>query len=445
MASSSAQAAVPRRSWAARFKRRQRLKGSLWMIPLACALAGPVLAELTALIEEQVDLPSGWTYSEATASSVLSAIVGAMVGLTGFVVAFGVLVVQMATQSLSPRFMRLWYRDNLQKAVLGTFVGTLTFALALLRRVGPDSVPDIGVTISGLAVAASVVLFLAYLDRFIHRLRPVEVAWLVADAGGRVFLEMQPAESITDSPVSTPGAPSLEVRSQGAGAIQAIDDDGLLATAIRHDCLLILPHAVGDIVPHGDVVIQVYGVAAPPPAEHLRGLFVIGEERTIEQDPAFALRILVDIAIRALSPAVNDPTTTVQVLGAIEDLLLLIGESDLRGRGELRDGDGTVRVVVETRRWEDLLALALTEIREYGATATQVTRRTRALLDRLEARVRPEHRAAVADHIAALESSVERHVADPAARAFAIRPDPQGIGGASSAAREPDLTPAPRL
>ena len=185
------------------------------MIPLACALAGPLLAEFTAMIEGQIDLPRGWTYSEATASSVLSAIVGAMVGLTGFVVAFGVLVVQMATQTLSPRFMRLWYRDHLQKAVLGTFVGTLTFALSLLRRVGPDSVPDIGVTMSGFAVAASVVLFLVYLDRFIHRLRPIEVAWLVADAGRRVFLAMQPTDSTTGAPLGAAEAPSLEVRSQG--------------------------------------------------------------------------------------------------------------------------------------------------------------------------------------------------------------------------------------
>jgi uncharacterized membrane protein len=401
------------------------------MIPLACALAGPVLAELTAVIESQVDLPAGWTYSESTASSVLSAIVSAMVGLTGFVVAFGVLVVQMATQTLSPRFMRLWYRDALQKAVLGTFVGTLTFALALLRRVGPDTVPDIGVTLSGVAVAASVVLFLVYLDRFIHRLRPVEVAWIVADAGARVFNAMQPSTPATPlASIHVGTTPSLEVRAGGAGAIQAIHKDGLLATAIRHDCVLVLPHAVGDIVPHGDVVLQAYG-PVPPPAERLRGLFVIGEERTIEQDPAFALRILVDIAIRALSPAVNDPTTTVQVLGAIEDLLILIGESDLRGRGELRDEHGNLRVVLETRRWEDLLALALTEIRQYGATATQVTRRTRALLDRLQVRVRPEHRAAVADHAAALDAALERSVLDPSARAFAGHADPQGIGGSS--------------
>src|SRR4051794_25888503 len=421
-----------RGSWAERFQRRQRLKGSLWMVPLACAIAGTLAAELTVVLDAHVNLPASWRYSESTASSVLSAIVGAIVGLTGFVVAFGVLIVQMATQTLSPRFMRLWYRDNLQKAVLGMFVGTLTFALALLRRVGPSSVPEIGVTIAGLAVSASVVLFLVYLDRFIHRLRPVAVAWLVADAGARV-LRATPAPA-GGAAASTPppgAAPVLEVRSGGAGAIQAVDHRGLLAAAVRYDCLLVLPHAVGDIVPHRSVVVQVFGAGDPPPGEHLRGLLALGEERTIEQDPAFALRILVDIAIRALSPAVNAPTTACQVLGAIEDLLLMIGESDLRGRSELRDRDGRLRVLIETRRWEDLLALALTEIREYGATATQITRRLGALLECLAARVRPEHRAAVAEQASELEAALERCVPDPRARAFASRPDPQGIGGPS--------------
>src|SRR3954466_9911297 len=94
MASAFARTAAPRGSWAARFRRRQRLKGSLWMVPLICALAGPVLAELTIALDSTVDVPSGWTYSESTASTVLSAIVGAMVGLTGYVVAFPVLIVQ---------------------------------------------------------------------------------------------------------------------------------------------------------------------------------------------------------------------------------------------------------------------------------------------------------------------------------------------------------------
>jgi uncharacterized membrane protein len=335
--------------------------------------------------------------------------------------------------------MRLWFRDGLQKAVLGTFVGTLTFSLALLRRVGPDTVPDIGVTLAGIAVTVSVVLFLVYLDRFIHRLRPVAVGWLVARAGARVFRASQPTgphSGLTDT--RPEGLPSLEVRSTTAGAIQAIDRRGLLATATRHDCVLELAHAVGDIVPHGSVVLRVFGSAEPPDAEYLRGLLAIGEERTIEQDPAFALRILVDIAIRALSPAVNDPTTTCQILGAIEDLLLVIGESDLHDRDTLRDGSGRPRVLIVTRRWEDLLALALTEIREYGATSTQTTRRLAALLEHLAARVRPEHRAAVEEQIAELAAALERSVPDPRTRAFASRPDAQGIGGPSTA----DPTPA---
>ena len=188
-----------------------------------------------------------------------------MVGLTGFVVAFGVLVVQMATETLSPRFMRLWYRDGLQKAVLGMFVGTLTFSLALLRGVGPDTVPDAGVTLAALAVTVSVVLFLVYLDRFVHNLRPVAVAWGVAAAGARVFRAGEPGAR--DEPPDAPsGPPALTVRVADAGVIQAIDHAGLVATATRHDCLIVSPHAIGDLVPHGEVLIEVHGAGTLPEA-----------------------------------------------------------------------------------------------------------------------------------------------------------------------------------
>src|SRR4051795_2662888 len=92
---------VPRWSWAARFARRQRVKGSLWFVPLLCAIAGPLLAEGAIALDAVLDPRALWSYTDSTASTVLSAIVGAMVGLTGFVVAFGVLVMQMATQALS--------------------------------------------------------------------------------------------------------------------------------------------------------------------------------------------------------------------------------------------------------------------------------------------------------------------------------------------------------
>jgi hypothetical protein len=318
----------------------------LWVIPFLAAVLGPVLAQLTVLLDRSIQVPEAWQYSASTATGVLSVLVGAMVGLIGFVVTIGVLVVQLATGTLSPRFMRLWYRDPLQKVVLAMFAGTLTFSFSLLRHVKEASVPNIGVTAAGLLVAASLLLLLLYLDRFTHSLRPVAVAALVADAGRRVIETMPvqpvPVMGTADSRPSGIRAaePPMVVRAARSGAIQAIDRRGLLALARRHGCLLVLLRSVGDFVPAGASLVQVFGPAPATAERRLRRMFALGRERTIEQDPAFALRILVDIAIRALSPAVNDPTTAVQVLDYIEDLLVVIGRRDLGGRGRLRDANG---------------------------------------------------------------------------------------------------------
>jgi uncharacterized membrane protein len=422
-------------SWGIVFRARQQLGGSLWLVPFLGAVLGPVLAQLTLWLDRTVQVPEAWRYSAATATSVLSVLVGAMVGLVGFVVTIGVLVVQMATGTLSPRFMRLWYRDFLQKLVLATFVGTLTFSFSLLRRVEEDSVPDLGVTAAGLAVTASLLLLLLYLNRFTHSLRPVAVAALVAGAGRRV-IEASPVRPSMATGVADPApssmwsaAPSSVVRVGRSGAIQAIDDRGLVAFARRTQCVLVLAHSVGDFVATGARLVEIYGTAPPTTQPRLRRMFVLGRERTIEQDPAFALRVLVDIAIRALSPAVNDPTTAVQVLDYIEDLLLVVGRRELGGRGELRDADGRTLVVVPVRRWEDFLELGVTEIRQYGATSVQVPRRLRALLEELRAGVRPEHRGAVDAELHKLEASIAEGFPAGADRALAGASDRQGLGG----------------
>jgi uncharacterized membrane protein len=145
----------------------------------------------------------------------------------------------------------------------------------------------------------------------------------------------------------------------------------------------VICHQVGDFVPVGAKLIEAYGAAAPGAraAGRLRKMIVLGRERTIEQDPAFAIRIIVDIADRALSPAVNDPTTAVQALNHLSEVLRLIGTTDLsRSRWPAGDAvhDG---VVIPARSWEDYLALGVTEIREYGSKAIQVMRRMRAMLE----------------------------------------------------------------
>src|SRR3954452_11463682 len=185
-----------RPSWAAVFGARQHLRQSLWAIPLLGTLVGAGLAVVDLRLEGKVPLPAGWSYSASTASALLSAVAGAMVGLVGLVVTIGVLVVQMATGTLSPRFMRLWYRDRLQKVVLASFTATFAFAYVLLSEVGSGTVPDLGVTLAGVAVTFDLFLLLLYLDRFVHALRPVAVAAAMARSGLAVVEATRQAPSV---------------------------------------------------------------------------------------------------------------------------------------------------------------------------------------------------------------------------------------------------------
>ena len=402
-------------------------------MPLVGTAAGGLLALADLWLEDRVRMPPAWTYSASTASSLLSGVAAAMVGLLGLVVTIGVLVVQMATGTLSPRFMRLWYRDRLQKLVLASFTATFVFSYALLRRVGTGTVPDLGVTIAGIAVTLDLILLLLYLDRFVHTLRPVAVAAAMARAGLRVIgrTERATAESPAVRRPAPTAEPDLRVRSRGSGAIQAVHVHGLLRYATTHDLVCVLRHAVGDFVTQGGVLADVYGPVPPDAARRVRGMVALGPERTLEQDPAFALRIIVDIAIRALSPAVNDPTTATQMLNYVGTMLVALGTLDLTGIGTRTDAGGAVRLLVPTRGWEDYLELGVGEIRQYGAGSRQTCRRLRALLQDLEADVLPANRPAVQRQLAVLDRVVMSSFADLEERRYVLTGDRQGVGGAS--------------
>ena len=174
-------------SWARRFELRQWVRQSLWVVPLIGSLLGAALARVDLAVEDSVTLPLSWQYTPSTATALLAAVTGAMVGLLGLVVTIGVLVVQMATQTLSPRFMRLWYRDRLQKVTLAAFTFTFTFAYVLLRNVQNQAVPDLGITLAGLIVTIDLIVLLVFLNRFVHALRPVAVGAAMSRAGTRVI------------------------------------------------------------------------------------------------------------------------------------------------------------------------------------------------------------------------------------------------------------------
>ena len=420
-------------TWARRFRLRESLLESLWVIPLAGAVLGGILGIVVSVADEHIDAPSLWQYSPSTASTVLSSIIGATAALTGFVVTVTVLVVQMATGTFSARIMRLWYRDRLLKATLAVLVGTLTFAFAVLRRIGDDFVPDLGVTLSGFLVSLCLLIFVVFFDRYLRRLRPAAVAADVAGTARAMFdqtVRLADRMDIRWEYTTTRADPTLVVRASRGGAIQAVDPDGLVEWARAHGAELVLPHPAGDFVPTGGVLVRVYGGELDDrSADELEGMIALGDERTFEQDPAFALRIMVDMANRALSPAVNDPTTALQVLDHIGEVLGLIGRTDLEQRTQPTSADTPAAVVMAARRWEEFVTLGLTEIREFGATSVQIMRRLRALLEELLEAVRPEHRAALEEELRRLDATVADAWGDSVDLDRASAADGQGIGG----------------
>ena len=193
-----------------------------------------------------------------------------------------------------------------------------------------------------------------------------------------------------------PQMPSREVEHRGTSEIVlAVDLSTLVALAQRHDGMIEFVPQVGDFVAAGEPLFVLHGGAMAVDDRAVQSSVAFGPERTLEQDPMFAFRIIVDIALKALSPAINDPTTAVLALDQVHRLLRMVGQRKLRGE-VIVDESGRPRVIFRTPNWEHYVQVACREIRACGAGSLQVARRMRAMLENLR-RTLPEHRHAALD------------------------------------------------
>jgi uncharacterized membrane protein len=195
------------------------------------------------------------------------------------------------------------------------------------------------------------------------------------------------------------------------GVVRAIDAGGLVAIAARHDVVVELVPEIGGFVAAGAPLFRVYGGASAVPDDDLQGSILLGDERTSDQDPQLSMRILVDIAIRALSPAVNDPTTAVEALCRIGELLIVLAGSTLPD-GVHRDRAGAVRLVQCVPTWDDYLELAFTEIRVYGIGSPFVVRAMRRVLHELRDVAPPDRRPAIDRQLTLFEGGTSVGSAD---------------------------------
>jgi uncharacterized membrane protein len=210
-------------------------------------------------------------------------------------------------------------------------------------------------------------------------------------------------------------------------AVQGIDDWALLRLASDAGGIVELAASVGDTVVQDTMLLRVHGAKTKIEEAALRKAIEMGRERTFEQDPKYAIRLLVDIAIKALSPAINDPTTAVQALDQIEDLLLRLGRRQLQV-GAIRDSGGALRLVIPGPDWEDFMALAFEEIRSCGAQSVQVMRRMKALTTDLISSLPQERHQLLRHYQQRLDASISRSFGDAEERREASVEDRQGLG-----------------
>jgi len=211
-------------------------------------------------------------------------------------------------------------------------------------------------------------------------------------------------------------------------SIAEFDQKSLVELARKCDGLIEIECAVGDTIVYDTKLLHVRGALRQLPEDLLWRAIHLADERTFEQDPKYPIRLLVDIAIKALSPAVNDPTTAVQAIDQLEDLLRRLGRRSLADV-HAQDSQGIVRLIYPTPNWEDFLRLSFDEIRQYGAGSVQVMRRLRSALAGVAESISEQSRIdAVKAYVHHLDLVIARSPFDPEDRAVASQQDRQGLG-----------------
>jgi uncharacterized membrane protein len=406
-----------------------RARSSLWLIPVLCVLAGGAIAAGTLALDRHWDyraLPRSFVGSPAAASAVLSTVAVAMVSLATLVLTITMVVVQLAMGQFSPRIVQRILRDKPSQFAIGLFVATFVHALLTLRAVtdngdGTGRVPGIALYAAFLLVIASIAVLVIYVQHIGQALRVSALIELVGKQTRKVIDQAYPDKG---EPLPTGGV----VRATRSGVVTRIEIDPLVDAATRAGCTLELVPLIGEFVPADAPLFHVHGRARGLDEAELRDALLIQLEPTLEEDVAYGIRLLVDIAVRSLSESpFQDPTTAVQAIDRLHDILRQLARRPFHD-GVYRDADGVVRLTVPTVTWEALVTLAVEEIRLAGAGSPQVTRKLKAaLLDVREPA--PPDRVGIIDHQLELLASSTRGALDTDWDVeFALTPDAKGIG-----------------
>ena len=426
------------------------LKSSLWFVPVLCVLAGAALSFGTIALDRYFDyeaLPTRLVGGPDAAAYILSTVAASMVSLTALVLTITMVVVQLAMGQFSPRIVQRILRDKPSQLAIGLFVATFVHAILALREVtingdGTGNVPGIAVVTAFVLVLLSIAVLVVYVHHIGQALRVSALIELVGDET-RTLLNRRYPDKGPDLDHQQGSLPV--VRARESGVVTGIGYEQLVEEARRADCLLELVPALGEFVPAGGPLFRVHGASTTAVDEdRLHGALILSLEPTLDEDVAYGVRLLVDIAERSLADSpFQDPTTAVQAIDRLHDILRQLARRPFPD-GRHLDEAGQVRLTVRTMSWEAYVHLAFDEIRLAGAGSPQVARRLKAALTDLRSIVPPERVGIIELQLDLLSTTTEAALSDERDVELALHEDREGIGAAASSIDGTALLSPPR-
>jgi uncharacterized membrane protein len=400
----------------------------LWFIPLTCVLAGVGLSFSTIAIDKAYDyelIPQWISGGPDAALEILGTVAASMVSLAALVLTITMVVVQLAMGQFSPRIVQRILQDKPSQFAIGVFVGTFAHAMFALREVqteGEGVVPGLAVVVAFALVIISIMVLVWYVNHIGRQLRVSALIELVGTDTRKLL------DRFYANPGATPCFERPTICAPRSGVIVQIDHQALVRIAEAGNGVLVLKPALGEFVPAGAPLFEIGGAGERVDADAALRAIKLGLERTLDQDVAYGLRMLVDVAERSLSDSpFLDPTTAVQAIDRLYDCLRQLAPR-LFPDGRYRDEKGEVRLITPSMTWEDYVHLAFDEIRLAGAGSPQVARRLSAALQDLLTITPPERQDVLKEQLDLLESGIESTISEESDRTYFKRGDPSGLG-----------------
>lgn len=410
------------------------LKSGLWFIPLVYAFAGLMINFVTVMVDRRTDyelVPIDLIGGPDAALAILGTVAASMISLLATVLSITMVVVQLAMAQFSPRIVQTFLQDRPSQNAIGLFVATFVQAMLSMREVQVSEdepvVPGVSVAVTFLLVIVVIVVLVIYVHHIGRALRVSALIELVGD-NTRDLLDTTYPDRV-DGPVDDD--PTL-VTARSSGVLSLVGRDQIVELARTAGARVDLVPAIGQFVPAGAPLARLSGATRDHiDLDKLHEALSLTLERTLEQDVAFGVRMLVDMGLKAISESPRaDPTTAVQVIDRVHDVLRQLSHRKLPDGAE-RDDDGVVRLVVPSMDWSAYVRLGFEELRLSGSSSPQVARRMRAALEDLIDHAPTDRRAPLEEQLELLNDSIVATVSDERDRTFGRRADAQGIGAAA--------------